>query len=196
MSENLTKRNISEKLLEMLKTKPVDKITVKNLAEACCITRQTFYYHFHDILDVMEWGMEQKMRDVVEETMHMEHTRNAFYRMLSGCREDMAVISHLMESHYRAPLERMFVASVRKYLQEMVDRKKLLQQVSKADVDMTLKLYSYALTGFFSIFAVSLNRISRLWLIRCPGCSTGTFCSCRLSRRRRFYILLFLSIHI
>ncbi len=149
MSENSTKRNISDTFVEVLKNNPAEKVTVKQLAEACGITRQTFYYHFHDILDVLAWGMEQKTREVLEETMKMDRPRDAFYLMLSGCREDREAIKHLMESEYRADLEQLFLSSVRKYLEEMIQRKKLLRHVSRVDLDMTLRLYSYAMTGLF-----------------------------------------------
>lgn len=38
----------------MAKQKGIDKITVKALIDACGISRQTFYYHFQDIMEVVE----------------------------------------------------------------------------------------------------------------------------------------------
>lgn len=51
------KEIISQTFLELSKTKNVDKITVKDLSETCHISRQAFYYHFQDILDVIEWSV-------------------------------------------------------------------------------------------------------------------------------------------
>lgn len=50
----ITKDAISDTFLEILQKKNIDKITVKDISEACGITRQTFYYHFHDIIEVVE----------------------------------------------------------------------------------------------------------------------------------------------
>ena len=55
MSTNM-KNVIAETFFAMVKEKGVDKITVKDLVENCHISRQTFYYHFQDILDVVEWS--------------------------------------------------------------------------------------------------------------------------------------------
>lgn len=52
--------------MEISKTKSVDKITVKDLVEACHISRQTFYYHFQDIIEVIEWSVEQAFEGVPE----------------------------------------------------------------------------------------------------------------------------------
>ena len=40
---------------DLLKEKPFNKITVNDIANKCDINRQTFYYHFQDIRDLIEW---------------------------------------------------------------------------------------------------------------------------------------------
>lgn len=57
---------ISEAFLEMIRHGNVDKITVKSLIEECHVSRQTFYYHFQDILDVMEWSIQRETERLVE----------------------------------------------------------------------------------------------------------------------------------
>ena len=41
-----------------MEVKPIDKITVKDLVEICGVNRQTFYYHFDDVYDLLEWVFE------------------------------------------------------------------------------------------------------------------------------------------
>ena len=53
---------IADAFVSLAQRKNVDKITVKDLVEACGISRQTFYYHFQDILEVIEWSMQQAMQ--------------------------------------------------------------------------------------------------------------------------------------
>jgi AcrR family transcriptional regulator len=40
--------------LELLEDKPLDKITVREIVEECGVSRNTFYYHFHDIYELIE----------------------------------------------------------------------------------------------------------------------------------------------
>lgn len=49
------KQMIAETLAGLLKHKSIDKITVRELVDACGICRQAFYYHFQDLMDVVEW---------------------------------------------------------------------------------------------------------------------------------------------
>ena len=46
------KEMIAETYARMIRQGDIDKITVKALIEECHISRQTFYYHFQDIMDV------------------------------------------------------------------------------------------------------------------------------------------------
>ena len=50
-----TKKALAASLKQLLKEKPLDKITVTDLVEDCEVNRQTFYYHFQDIYDLIEW---------------------------------------------------------------------------------------------------------------------------------------------
>ena len=53
MSE-VTKRALEQSLKNLLLKKPLNKITINDIAEDCGINRMTFYYHFKDIYDLVE----------------------------------------------------------------------------------------------------------------------------------------------
>ena len=50
-----TKRALAESLKKLMTKRGFDKITVKDIVADCGVNRQTFYYHFHDIYDLLEW---------------------------------------------------------------------------------------------------------------------------------------------
>ncbi len=50
-----TKRALEESLKNLLWEKPLSKITVTDITEDCGISRMTFYYHFKDIYDLVDW---------------------------------------------------------------------------------------------------------------------------------------------
>lgn len=49
-----TESNIIDAFWQLLDEKPYNKITVRDIAERCQINRNTFYYHFHDIPELLE----------------------------------------------------------------------------------------------------------------------------------------------
>ena len=51
---NITKIAMAQSLKRMLLIKDLDKITISDITNDCGINRQTFYYHFKDIYDLLE----------------------------------------------------------------------------------------------------------------------------------------------
>ena len=43
----------------LLLQKPLSKITISDITEDCGINRMTFYYHFKDIYDLVEWSCQE-----------------------------------------------------------------------------------------------------------------------------------------
>ena len=48
-----TEHKLVEALKEMMSVMPLDSISVSSLSAKCDINRKTFYYHFHDIYDLL-----------------------------------------------------------------------------------------------------------------------------------------------
>ena len=48
-----TEHKLAKALKEMMSKQPLDSISVMSLAKACNVNRKTFYYHFHDIYDLL-----------------------------------------------------------------------------------------------------------------------------------------------
>lgn len=52
---NITKRALSQSLKELLQTQSFDKISVGNICEKCGMNRKSFYYHFKDKYELVNW---------------------------------------------------------------------------------------------------------------------------------------------
>lgn len=51
---NFTKKAIKDTFISLLKIKPFNQITVKDIVDECGVNRNTFYYHYEDINDLLE----------------------------------------------------------------------------------------------------------------------------------------------
>lgn len=65
-----TEYRLAEALKNMMATVPLDSISVTTLSKKCHVNRQTFYYHFHDIYDLLTLVF------LNEEVPHAEETKN------------------------------------------------------------------------------------------------------------------------
>ncbi len=57
---------IADTFSQMLDKEDIDKITVTKLIAECHISRQTFYYHFKDIMDVLEWTFRRATQELAQ----------------------------------------------------------------------------------------------------------------------------------
>lgn len=58
---------LAETLKQLMSKESLDEITVKRLSDLCNIKRQTFYYHFRDIYDLLTWiFLNEKLEDHTE----------------------------------------------------------------------------------------------------------------------------------
>ena len=65
-----TKMVIKDSFFQLLKQKPVEKITVKEICEMAQINRATFYRYYenqYDLLSVIENDMFQNIQDTIKE---------------------------------------------------------------------------------------------------------------------------------
>lgn len=64
---NDTKLTIANALLNLLKTQPLNKITVTQITKEANLTRQTFYRNFEDKEDLVNWYFEKLCLDSFKE---------------------------------------------------------------------------------------------------------------------------------
>ena len=76
------KSMIADTLNQLLCQKSLDKITVKELVEACHISRQTFYYHFQDIMEVIEWYQHKMLEQSIAASLAAPNGRDAIKGMV------------------------------------------------------------------------------------------------------------------
>lgn len=52
---NITKKALAQSLKELMRKQPFAKISVADICEGCGMSRKSFYYHFKDKYDLVNW---------------------------------------------------------------------------------------------------------------------------------------------
>lgn len=52
---SLTKRALAQAIKELMNEKPLVKISIADIVDRCQMNRQSFYYHFRDKYDLVNW---------------------------------------------------------------------------------------------------------------------------------------------
>ena len=90
-----TKKAIVETFLELLKEHSLDKITVKDIVEKCGINRNTFYYYYQDIYDLIDDVFDIETKKVLEDEKQYESWYEELLRVALFVVENRQAILHI-----------------------------------------------------------------------------------------------------
>ena len=98
MSSLTTKKAIAYTFKDLLKEKPFNKITVNDIANKCDINRQTFYYHFQDIRDLIEWICIDEVDNLLEKKDECEKWEDKFLLIFKIMEQEKIFINNIYNS--------------------------------------------------------------------------------------------------
>ena len=80
-----TKRRLRDGLLQLMESRPIQEISVKELTELVDVNRGTFYFHYPDLYALLR-EMEQDFFDAFSRTLHegVPHGEAAYHYLLSA----------------------------------------------------------------------------------------------------------------
>lgn len=142
-----TKKVIAQSLLLILEHTPLEDVSVKALVDHCSISRQTFYYHFQDIFEVLEWDAKIGVEQGLAESLQATHPKDAIFILVEKTMARRKVIRKLLRSGHRAECEHLLVNAVSTYLQELFHRQWPNHSLPASDVQAFLDFHIYGLVG-------------------------------------------------
>lgn len=103
---NFTEKAIKESFIKLLNEKPLSKITVKDIVEDCGINRNSFYYHYQDVPELLNCIIEDEVKRLIEQYPSIDTHEKAFEVAVGFALENKVAVMHLYNSENRDVLER------------------------------------------------------------------------------------------
>ena len=101
---NITKRALAQSLKKIMLIKELDKITITDITNDCGMNRQTFYYHFKDIYDLLEWIFANEVIDKVEKETTIENWQENLKYVLDYMLQNKRIVIKIYNSLKRKTL--------------------------------------------------------------------------------------------
>ena len=145
MSKERTEKAIMHAFLELLNQYPLDKITVKDIVTACGISRNTFYYHYQDIYDLLRATFAAVAELVLREdvTTWQESLRSCTRFAL----ENRRAVYHVYRSAHREQLERYLYRVTEERMDRLIRHLTAQMSISEEDVRYLTLFYKCAVVG-------------------------------------------------
>lgn len=95
---DITKQAIVQTVKEMMASSTLERISVSLITEKCGLNRNTFYYHFQDKYNVLEWIFKTELLPVLEPFMSAEHWVEGVAVLCKQLREEKKFYTNAMRS--------------------------------------------------------------------------------------------------
>lgn len=146
---NRTETAIIDSFWQLLDEKPYNKITVKNIIERCQVNRNTFYYHFQDIPDLLERIVKQEADKIIKNHNQFESFGDCITPLIQITLSRKNAILNIYHSVHRDiflnHLNRMTLYFVEKYINILTKDLPMYPH----DKDLLIRFYKSALIGIF-----------------------------------------------
>ena len=143
----ITKRALEQSLKHLLLKKPLTKITINDIAEDCGINRMTFYYHFKDIYDLVEWSCLEDAKKALNEKKTYETWQQGFLQILEALRKDKAFFTSVYRSISREQLENYLYRLTYDLMMGVVEERAAGMTVRPEDKEFIANFYKFAFVG-------------------------------------------------
>ena len=144
---NITKNALAVSMKKLMEKKPFSKISVGDICEDCGMNRKSFYYHFRDLLEVIEWSMEQAFGQLLDRSLQEDDPEIVLNDFITASENAAPFMQKLFRSQKREQVERMMARCARSYLQELISAKGKLPRIPYEDLDIALNFCTYGIVG-------------------------------------------------
>lgn len=143
----VTKRALEASLKNLLLKKPLSKITINDITEDCGISRMTFYYHFKDIYDLVEWSCLEDAKRALEGKKTYETWQQGILQIFEAVLENKPFIINVYRSVSREHVENYLFRLTYDLLIGVVNEKSAGLTVREEDKEFIADFYKYAFVG-------------------------------------------------
>ena len=111
---------LAKSLKEIAVRRPVEKITIKEITDKAGVIRPTFYNHFQDKFELIEWIIRTELLEPVEPLIRNDMIIEAMVLLFTNIEKDKAFYSQLVKMEGSVKFHDIAKKCVREVLLELI----------------------------------------------------------------------------
>lgn len=143
-TSTMTKKELAASLKKLMEKTPLEKITIKNVVSDCGVNRQTFYYHFQDIYELLGWIYRTEALDAIANYKTYKTWQQGFLKIFQYVAENKAFSMNTFHSLGRDHLDKFLYDVTFELLIGVVNELGDSTEISLEDKKFIADFYSYA----------------------------------------------------
>ena len=148
-SGDKTKLMLAESLRNLMRKKPLDKIKIHEIVDACGVNRQTFYYHFPNIIDLVEWILYTDAERLMQGNKTYDTWQKGYLSVFKTIEKDKSFILNVYHHAPREYITSFLYTVTQRLLLDVVKEKakELRLKVKDEDILFVADFFKYSLVG-------------------------------------------------
>ena len=142
---NTTKRMLSMSLKKLLSKTTLDNITIQDITNDAEVSRKTFYYHFQDIYDLLDWTLQEDIHRLIVNEIELDNWEESIAALFAYMQANRLLILNAFHSLERDTLEREVFKLLSPLLHRLFTRSPALTGSARP-----IRILSSAYTGWAS----------------------------------------------
>lgn len=144
-----TKQAMYHALKKLITTKSINKITIKDITDTCGLNRQTFYYHFKDIYDLLEWSFREEFRFIGN---YLQDPHNTWEEILTSAvmyiSQNKYICQCIISGVGRDQLTLCLHNTIYEIIRKIITNSQPFNQIPDRYLDFTARFYTYAICNY------------------------------------------------
>lgn len=147
---SFTKEALGAALKKVMAQKPINKITVKDLVEICGVNRQTFYYHFNDVYDLLEWVFEEDANRVLPKEVKYDNWQEDVMIFFDYLKNNSAFALNVYNSNSRLYMLKYLKDRLQNCIRSFAIIVSEGLNIDRQDFEFVVEFYSTGIIGLIS----------------------------------------------
>lgn len=143
----LTKKALAASLKKLLAEKPINKITINDIAEDCGVNRMTFYYHFADIYDLASWTCVEDAQQALAQNKTYDTWQQGFLNIFNAVLDNKHLIMNVYRALNREQIESYLDTQTHGLLMGVIEEKAKGMEIAEKDKNFIADFFKYAFNG-------------------------------------------------
>lgn len=154
MSDSLiTKKAIASGIKELTKKKSFDKITVSDITEICGLNRQTFYYHFQDKYELVNWIYYNEAISIITCDLTYDNSIEKVFAMLSKMKSEDYFYMNTLKASVKNEFEEYLFKVICELFCDIIERIAVNTKMEEHEIRFIAEFYAYGSVGLIIAWA-------------------------------------------
>jgi probable dihydroxyacetone kinase regulator len=148
MSDSLiTKKAIAAGMKELTKKKSFDKITVADITEICGLSRQSFYYHFQDKFELVDWIYYNEAISIIVNDLDYDNWDTKILQFLSKIKEEDYFYINTLKASVENEFREYLFKVTSELLCDIISQITANSNVKEKDICFIAEFYAFGIVG-------------------------------------------------